>query len=335
MNQTPYDDIEYRDDRELPRDQVLALFRACGWRQAGRPDELLAGLAGSHALVTAWCGERLVALGNAISDGALVVYYPYLVVHPDCQRRGIGREVMGRLAAGYAGFDQQVLVTDEETVGFYTKCGFSPPGPVRTMWIRAGEQPSPPAASGQRRTALRQRWAIALWGLQVLATLVAAAAAAVDVESIIGTGPALTVAGVALVIVARPARSWWVLAMSLSAPAVCIFCAALIVACEWGPSDAQTPISIIAAGYAVLATPLAAVALRQILDWRSAQPPFPWRYSMKSLLMLVTAVCLLAAGYRTLASGSLYGNVNGFVVFILAAVTLVGVALALFIKGRR
>jgi hypothetical protein len=63
--------IDYRNTRELPGDQVLVLYRALGWSSAEKPNALLAALAGSHLVVTAWHGDRLVGLGNAISDGAL------------------------------------------------------------------------------------------------------------------------------------------------------------------------------------------------------------------------------------------------------------------------
>jgi GNAT superfamily N-acetyltransferase len=36
-----------------------------------------------------------VGLGNAISDGALVVYYPHMLVLPEYQGRGIGRRSCG------------------------------------------------------------------------------------------------------------------------------------------------------------------------------------------------------------------------------------------------
>lgn len=328
-------DIEYRDERELPRDQVVALFQACGWTQAERPDELMAALAGSHALVTAWHGERLVGLGSAISDGALTVYYPYLLVHPDCQRRGIGRQIVGRLMDRYAGFDQQVLLTDEDATGFYAECGFSPPTPVRAMWVRAGGEPAPPAP-GERVLSTRGKWALVLWGLQVLVTLIAAAAAAADVESIMGTGPALAVVGVALALVARPLRSWWVLTLSLSAPAICVLCAALIVTFGWGPIAAQTPISAILIGYALLAVPLAVVALRCILRWQAEQRLFVWRYSMKSLLVLVTVVGVLTAAVRAVVMDTwLFGEYYGFAAFILATAALAGLAAYLFIKDRR
>jgi len=129
---------DLRDDLAPDVDAVLELYRANHWSSAEKPDQLMAALRGSHALVTAWDGARLVGLGNAISDGALVVYYPHLLVHPDCQRRGIGQAIMGRMFARYAGFHQQVLMADGDAVGFYTRMGFTPAGRTRSMWIYDG-----------------------------------------------------------------------------------------------------------------------------------------------------------------------------------------------------
>ncbi|GAL03228.1 histone acetyltransferase HPA2 and related acetyltransferases [Photobacterium aphoticum] len=39
--------------------------------------------------MTARLNGRLVGIGNAISDGHLVVYYPHMLVHPDVQGQGI------------------------------------------------------------------------------------------------------------------------------------------------------------------------------------------------------------------------------------------------------
>jgi len=137
------DAIEYRDTRDLPPGQVLALYRALGWSSADKPSALLAALAGSHQVVTAWHGDRLVGLGNTISDGALVVYYPHLAVHPDYQRRGIGREIVRRLRARYADFHQHAVLADGDAVDFYQKCGFTRPAAVQAMWIDTGHDHGP------------------------------------------------------------------------------------------------------------------------------------------------------------------------------------------------
>jgi GNAT superfamily N-acetyltransferase len=94
-------------------------------------------LVNSHSLITAWDGDRLVGLANAISDGFLVVYYPHFVVHPDYQRKGIGKEMMTRLMERYEGFHQHSVIADREAVAFYEKCGFEQ-SVCSAMWIYDG-----------------------------------------------------------------------------------------------------------------------------------------------------------------------------------------------------
>ena len=130
--------IEYTATRSLPLDGVLALYRANEWSSAQQPDLLHKALLASHSLITAWDGSKLVGLGNAISDGCLVVYYPHLLVLPEYQGRGIGTRLMQMLMARYAGFHQHMLVADGRAIEFYRKCGFERAGKTESMWIYAG-----------------------------------------------------------------------------------------------------------------------------------------------------------------------------------------------------
>ena len=95
-------------------------------------------LVNSHSLVTAWDGQKLVGLGNAISDGYLVVYYPHLLVLPEYRGRGIGTRLMHMLVARYDGFHQHALLADGRAIQFYRKCGFERAGQTEPMWIYAG-----------------------------------------------------------------------------------------------------------------------------------------------------------------------------------------------------
>jgi GNAT superfamily N-acetyltransferase len=132
------DDIRYSETRELPLGGVLALYRANTWSSADKPELLEKALLNSHSLVSAWDGERLVGLGNAISDSCLVVYYPHLLVLPDYQGLGIGTRLMQMLMARYEGFHQHILLADGRAIGFYRKCGFKRAGKTEPMWIYGG-----------------------------------------------------------------------------------------------------------------------------------------------------------------------------------------------------
>jgi ribosomal protein S18 acetylase RimI-like enzyme len=131
--------IRYRKQRNIPIEGILLLYRANGWSSARKPARLAKALSSSHSLISAWDGSRLVGLGNAISDGNLVVYYSHLLVHPEYQGRGIGTRLMKMLMARYRGFHQQIVVADGRATGFYEKLGFTRAGRTRPMWIYRGE----------------------------------------------------------------------------------------------------------------------------------------------------------------------------------------------------
>ena len=131
--------ITYSETRDIPLDALLRLYSAVEWSSANKPNDLRDALMNSHALLTAWDCASLVGLGNAISDGHLVVYYPHLLVDPDYQGKGIGSELMRRLKAIYEGFHQHVLIADGRAIDFYEKCGFTRAGRTEPMWIYEGK----------------------------------------------------------------------------------------------------------------------------------------------------------------------------------------------------
>ena len=135
----PGSSIVYSEIRDIPLDTILKLYSANEWSSAGKPAELHDALINSHSLITAWDRDRIVGLGNAISDGRLVVYYPHLLVDPEYHRQGIGSELMRRLMAIYEGFHQHVLIADGAAIDFYVKCGFTRAGKTEPMWIYSGD----------------------------------------------------------------------------------------------------------------------------------------------------------------------------------------------------
>lgn len=120
--------MTYRWTRKLPVDQLARLWHSVGWwTNDNRPmTRLPAALAHSHSVITAWDGGRLVGLANAVSDGHLVVYYPYILVEPPYQRQGVGAKLLALMQERYVGMRQQILISTKEAVPFYERHGFSP-----------------------------------------------------------------------------------------------------------------------------------------------------------------------------------------------------------------
>ena len=130
--------IQFRATRDVPFESVVALYQSLRWSAAEKPEALCQGLANSHSVVTAWDGDKLVGLGNTLSDGHLVVYYSHLLVLPAYQGRGIGTRLMRMLLARYEGFHQHVVIADGRAIEFYRKLGFERAGKTEPMWIYAG-----------------------------------------------------------------------------------------------------------------------------------------------------------------------------------------------------
>jgi hypothetical protein len=63
------DGIVYSDERAVPLEPLRELYAAVGWSSAKHAETLQKAQSNSHSLVTAWKDDRLIGLGNAISDG--------------------------------------------------------------------------------------------------------------------------------------------------------------------------------------------------------------------------------------------------------------------------
>ena len=126
--------------RKIPFEQIIELYKANEWSSANKPEKLYQGLMNSHTLISAWDNNKLVGIGNAISDGHLVVYYPHLLVHPNYQGRGIGKMIVDKMKEKYEDFHIQMLTADGKVIDFYKKVGFQRAGKTESMWIYKGDE---------------------------------------------------------------------------------------------------------------------------------------------------------------------------------------------------
>ena len=104
----------------------------------------------------------------------------------------------------------------------------------------------------------------------------------------------IAIIGFALAGVTRQLHSFQVLIVSLSAPLVSALCAALIVIFSWGPNEAVWPICSLLTVYSVVAIPALVFAYAHIAK-SSESPKQAWQFSLKSLLILTTVICVVLA----------------------------------------
>lgn len=119
-------DIEI--DGEVARGELLALYDAVEWGAYTRaPDTLVAAVANSSIVVTARDEDgALIGLARGLSDDASVFYLQDVLVHPDHQRRGIGRRLLTVCLERYGHVRQKVLLTDDDEAQrrFYESLGY-------------------------------------------------------------------------------------------------------------------------------------------------------------------------------------------------------------------
>ena len=108
------------------REEVLALYESVGWTGYTRRFEIMErAFARSLKIYGAYVLGELVGLVRAVGDGLTIVYVQDLLVHPNYQRMGIGKALLGRILEDYQNVYQKVLTTEdtEKTFAFYHAMG--------------------------------------------------------------------------------------------------------------------------------------------------------------------------------------------------------------------
>jgi GNAT superfamily N-acetyltransferase len=119
-------DIEYLDRLPGAAD-FLRLFAAAGWTTDARGERLERAIAASSHAVCGYDGDRLVAMGRTMSDGAIHALIVDVIVDPEWRGRGIGREIVARLVERCVeqGIEAIQLFAADGKAPFYEKLGFA------------------------------------------------------------------------------------------------------------------------------------------------------------------------------------------------------------------
>ena len=121
--------IEIKEGREIPFDQLISLYDSVGWAaytNEERRSDLKKAVRNSSYVITAWCEGTLIALARGLSDDVSIFYLQDILVSPEFQRRGIGKQLLTRCLERYQHVRSRVLLTDDEEnqLQFYESMGF-------------------------------------------------------------------------------------------------------------------------------------------------------------------------------------------------------------------
>jgi GNAT superfamily N-acetyltransferase len=79
-------------------DQILSVHNKTEMKRSESKKQMIGdAFQSSFAVSTAWIGQRLIACGRMISDGQMYSGIFDVVVDPEFQKKGLGREIMRRL----------------------------------------------------------------------------------------------------------------------------------------------------------------------------------------------------------------------------------------------
>ena len=106
--------IRYSSLKNLPREQVQALYESVQWSAYTKDmPKLMRGIENSQIVITAWNEEELTGLIRCLTDFETIAYIQDILVKPAYRKQGIDDELMRQTLAKLTGIRQIVLMTED------------------------------------------------------------------------------------------------------------------------------------------------------------------------------------------------------------------------------
>ena len=119
--------MDIREYKTYDETEILGLYASVGWTAyTEQPESLRRGFEASLLVLAAYEDGALVGLIRVVGDGQTIVFVQDILVHPSCQRRGIGTTLLKEVLKRYSHVRQIELTTDDtpKTRAFYESVGF-------------------------------------------------------------------------------------------------------------------------------------------------------------------------------------------------------------------
>ena len=129
------DEITYKDIHEFAIDDLKDLFLSVEWSSGHFPEKLQIAMRNFETVISAWEGDKIVGMICVMDDGIMTAYVHYLLVRPEYQDMGIGKELVSRVKEIYDDYLRIVVVGYDEEIGFYESCGFEKADDASPLFI--------------------------------------------------------------------------------------------------------------------------------------------------------------------------------------------------------
>lgn len=118
-----YDDVT----KDLPSKELHKLFISVGWSDGSETPEMIANynvpFVNSTLVISAWKNNRLVGVVRVLSDKMFRSIIYDLVIYPEFQNKGIGKELISRCIEHFPN-SEWLVQTTIEIANYYEKLGF-------------------------------------------------------------------------------------------------------------------------------------------------------------------------------------------------------------------
>ena len=127
--------IVYKDTKFFNSKDLQDLFLSVEWSSGHHSDKLVIAMENSASVFTAWDNDKLVGLVNVLDDTVMTAYVHYLLVNPEYQGKGIGKELVRLISEKYKDYLRIVVVAYDNEIEFYKSGGFAVGEKASPMFI--------------------------------------------------------------------------------------------------------------------------------------------------------------------------------------------------------
>jgi ribosomal protein S18 acetylase RimI-like enzyme len=109
---------------------ILGVYAGNKWSHARAPERLRIAVERADLAMVAVQDDQVVGFVRTMSDGAFAVYIADILVLPEHQGQGIGRNLLAAVLDHYPleTFHHQVLIAERDAEGFYRRMGMTAVG---------------------------------------------------------------------------------------------------------------------------------------------------------------------------------------------------------------
>lgn len=127
--------MHIKDIHKFTSKELQDLFLSVDWSSGHFPEKLVVAMQNFKTVYSAWDDDKLVGMICAMDDGVMNAYVHYLLVRPEYQGKGVGKQLVQAVKEHYKDYLRIVVVAYNDEVGFYENCGFSRANDASPMFI--------------------------------------------------------------------------------------------------------------------------------------------------------------------------------------------------------